>query len=119
MTAKVDLYLAHEGKDSDASTSAGKGGHGGGKYAGQKGKLGNIEEGPQPDSVTKVAEKKKATIIKEEQLCKGQEIEKDAKCEQTGQAQNLQLLLEGGAFLWDCPEIEKLQKVSASSSENA
>ena len=58
MGVKVDLYLAREGKDSGVGTSARKGGHGGGKFAGQKGKLGNVEEGPQPDSVAMVAEKK-------------------------------------------------------------
>ena len=58
MAAKVDLYSAHEGKESHVGTSAGKGGRGSGKLAGQKGKLGSIEEGPQSNSVAMVAEKK-------------------------------------------------------------
>ena len=59
MAVKVDLYSELEGRESGARTSVGKGGRGGGKFAGQKGKLGNIEEGPQPDSVAMVAKKKK------------------------------------------------------------
>ena len=59
MAFKVDLYLAREGRKSSARSSAGKGGRGGGKYARLKGKLGNIEEGPQPDLVATVVEKKK------------------------------------------------------------
>ena len=59
MAVKMDIYLAHEGRESGARTSARKGGKGGGKFAGQKQKLGNIEEGPQPTSVAMVAEKKK------------------------------------------------------------
>ena len=59
MAIKMDLYLAREGRESGAGTSARKGERGGGKYAGQKGELGNVEEGPQPDSVALVAEKRK------------------------------------------------------------
>ena len=59
MAVKVALYSARDGKESGAGTNVGKGGRGGGKFARQKGKLGTIEEGPQPDSVAMVAEKKK------------------------------------------------------------
>ena len=58
MVAKVDLYSAFQGKESEARTSVGKGGRSGWKSARQKGKLGNVEEGPQPDLVAIVAEKK-------------------------------------------------------------
>ena len=58
MVVKLDLYSAREGRESGAGTSAGKGGRGGGKFVSQKGKLGNIEEGPQPDLVVMVAEKR-------------------------------------------------------------
>ena len=58
MAIKVDLYSACEGREPGAGTNAGKGGRGGGKYAGQKGKLGNVKEGPQPDSAATVAVKK-------------------------------------------------------------
>ena len=50
IVVKVDLYLAYEGRESNVGTSVGKCGRGGGKFAGQKRKSGNIEEGPQPDS---------------------------------------------------------------------
>ena len=46
MAVKVDLYSTSKGRESRARTSAGKGGRGGGKYARQKGKLGNVKEGP-------------------------------------------------------------------------
>ena len=59
MAIEVDSYLACEAKDFGTGTSVGKDGRGGGKFAGQKGKLGNIEEGPQPNSVAMVSKKKK------------------------------------------------------------
>ena len=34
MVVKVDLYSAHEGRESDARTSAGKSERGGGEFAG-------------------------------------------------------------------------------------
>ena len=46
MAVKVDLYSTREGKDVGAGNSGGKGGRGGGKFTGQKGKLGVVEEGP-------------------------------------------------------------------------
>ena len=68
MTVKVDLYSAREGKESGAGTSAGKGGRGGGKFTEQKGKLGNVEESPQPDSVATVAKKKKLQELKKKSI---------------------------------------------------
>ena len=59
MVVKVDLYSAQEGRESSAGSSVGKGGHDGGKFVGQKGKLGNVEEGLQHNSAAMVAEKKK------------------------------------------------------------
>ena len=44
--SQSDLYSAREGKDIGVGTNAGKDGRGGGKFAGQKGKLGIVEEGP-------------------------------------------------------------------------
>lgn len=58
----MDLYLAREGKESGAGTTARKGGRGGGKFIGEKGKLWTVEEGPRPDSVTIVADKKSCRI---------------------------------------------------------
>ena len=42
------LFRHEEGRESGVGTSVGKGGCGGGKFARQKGKPGNIKKGPQP-----------------------------------------------------------------------
>ena len=76
MAVKVDLYVAHEGTESGAGTSARKGGRGGGKFAGQKGELGNIEEGPQPDSVAMVVEKKKLQELKKKSWVEATKLKK-------------------------------------------
>ena len=76
MAVKVDLYSAREGRESGTGTSAGKDGRGGEKSAGQKGKLGNIEEGPQPDSVTTMAEKKKPQELKKKSYAKARKLKK-------------------------------------------
>ena len=59
MAVKVNLYSACEGKDSGARTSGEKGGRGGGKFAGQKGKLGVVERSPQQDSAMTIGKKNK------------------------------------------------------------
>ena len=79
MAIKVDLYLAREGRESGVGTSAGKGGRGGGKFARQKGKLGNIEEGPQPHSVAMVAEKKKLQELKKKSNAEAKKLKKMEK----------------------------------------
>ena len=48
MVVKVDLYSIREGRESSLGTNAGKGGRGGGKFAGQKGKLGNMRRALNP-----------------------------------------------------------------------
>ena len=60
MAVMVDLYAIHGGK-SDARASSNGGGRGGsgGRGDGRKGKLGVVDEGPQPDSVAVIGEKKK------------------------------------------------------------
>ena len=102
MVVKVGLYLAREGREPSVGTSLGKGGHSGGKFARQKGKLRIVEEGSQPDLVATVAQKKVATFEKEE-LGVCQEVEKDEIGNQIGQTPYLQLLLEGGALLSGLP----------------
>ena len=79
MAVKVDLYSAQKGRKSSVRTSAGKGGCGGGKFAGQKGKLENIEEGPQPDSVATVAEKKKLQELKKKSYAEAKKLKKMQK----------------------------------------
>ena len=60
MVVNVDLYVAHGGKsDVGASNSGGGRGGGGGRSGGCKGKLGVVDEGPQPDFVVVIGEKKK------------------------------------------------------------
>ena len=74
MAIEVDSYLACEAKDFGTGTSVGKGGRGGGKFAGKKGKLGTVEEGAQPDLVATMAEKKEVVRVNKEELGKGQEV---------------------------------------------
>ena len=119
MDAKVDLYSAREGRESGAGTIAGKGGCGGGKFAGQKGKLGNIEEGPQPDSVTTVAEKKKLQGLKKKSYVEAKKLKKMQKANRQARLKICNFCKKEGHFFRDCPEVEKLQKISASSSGNA
>ena len=76
MVVKVDLYSSREGRESSARTSAGKGGRGGGKYAGQKGKLGNVEDGPQPDLVATMAKKKKLQELKKKSYAEAKKLKK-------------------------------------------
>ena len=119
MVVKVDLYSAREGRESSAGTSAGKCGHGGGKFARQKGKLGNIEEGPQPDSVTTMAEKKKLEELKKKSYAKDKKLKKMQKVNRQSKPKICNFCKKEGHFFQDCPEIEKLRKVRASSSRNA
>ena len=74
MVVKVDLYSAQEGRESSAGSNARKGGHGGGKFVGQKGKLGNVEEGLQHDSVAMVAEKKKLQKLKKKSWAEAKKL---------------------------------------------
>lgn len=58
MVIRMDLYTTHEGKEFGVGSGSGKDGRGAGKFAGQKGNLETIEEGPQPDLVTKMVRKR-------------------------------------------------------------
>ena len=79
MEVNVDLYSAYEERESNARTSAGKGGRGGGKFARQKGELGNIEEGTQPDLVATVAKKKKLQELKKKNWAEAKKLKKCKK----------------------------------------
>ena len=118
MAVNVDLYSSREGRESGVGTSAGKGGRGGGKFAGQKGKLGNIEEGPQPDSVATVAEKNKLQELKKKSYAEAKKLKKMQKANSQARPKICNFYQEGH-FFPDCPNIEKLRKISASSSGNA
>ena len=79
MAVEVELHLAHEGRESHVVTSARKGGRGGGKFVGQKGKLGNIKEGPQPNSVAMVAKNKKLQELKKKSCVEAKKVKKMQK----------------------------------------
>ena len=118
MAVKVDLYLAREGRETGAGTSAGKGGRGGGK-PGQKGKLGTIGENSQPDSVATVAEKKKLQELKKKSNAEAKQLKKLRQANRQARPKTCNFCKKEGHFFRDCPEIEKLRKLSASSSGNA
>ena len=89
------------------------------KFAGQKGKLGNIKEGPQPDSVTTGAEKKKLQELKKKIYAEAKELKKMQKANRQAKLKICNFCRKEGHFFRYCPEIEKSQRVSASSSGNA
>ena len=76
MAVKGDLYSVHEGRKSGLVTNVGKGGPSGGKFAGHKGKLGNIDEGPQSNSVAMVTKKKKLQDLKKKSWAEGKKLKK-------------------------------------------
>ena len=119
MAVKVDLYSAQEGRESGAGTNARKGGHGGGKFAGHKGKLGNIEESPQPNSVTTVAEKKKMQELNKKSYAEAKKLKKMQKANRQARPKICNFCKKEGHFFRDCPKKEKLRKMSASSLGNA
>ena len=96
-----------------------KGRRGGGKFAGQKRKLGNIEEGPQPDSVPTVAEKKKLQELKKKSYAEAKKLKKMQKANRQARPKICNFYKKEGHFFQECLEVEKLQKFSASSLGNA
>ena len=119
MAVKVDLYSVREGRETGAGPSTGKGERGGGKSFGQKGKLGTIGENPQPDSVATVAEKKKLQELKKKSNAEAKQLKKLRQANNRAKARICNFCKKEGHFFRDCPEIEKLRKLSASSSGNA
>ena len=119
MAVKVDLYSAREGREAGAGANAGKGGRGGGKPAGQKGKLGTIGENSQPDSVATVAEKKKLQELKKKSNAEAKHLKQLRRAKNQARPKTCNFCKKEGHFFRDCPEIEKLRKLSASSSGNA
>ena len=119
MAVKVDLYSTREGKETGAGSSGGKGGRGGGKFTGQKGKLGVVEEGPQPDSVATVAEKKKLKDLKKKSWAEAKKLKKLKQAGKEAKPRTCNFCKKEGHFFWDCPKLDKLRKLSASTSGNA
>ena len=72
--------------------------------------MGTIEEGPQPDSVAMVAEKKRLPKLKKE-LGGGQEIEENEASKRTSEVLHVQPLQEGRAFLQGLPKAEEIMEV--------
>ena len=103
MAIKTDLYSAQEGRESSASTSAKKGGRGGGMYAEQKGKLRGIEEGPQPNSVAMVAEKKKLQEQKKKNWAEARKFKKMQKAIKQAKPKIWSFCWKEGAFLLGFP----------------
>ena len=110
MAIKVDLYSAREGREASAGTSAGKGGRGGGKFAGQNRKLGNVEEGTQPDSVAMVADKKKLQELKKKSYAEAKKLKKMQKANRQARPKICNFLQEGGAFLSGLPRDGEVAK---------
>ena len=119
MAVKVDLYSAREGRETGAGSSAGKSGRSGGKPAGQKGKLGTIGENSQPDSVATVAERKKLQELKKKSNAEAKQLKQLRQAKNRARPKICNFCKKEGHFFRDCPEIEKLRKLSASSSGNA
>ena len=119
MAVQVDLYSAREGRETGAGLSARKGGRCGGKSSGQKGKLGMIGENPQPDSVATVAEKKKLQELKKKSNAEAKQLKKLQQANSRARSRTCNFCKKEGHFFRDCPEVEKLRKLSASSSGNA
>ena len=119
MAVKVDLYSAREGRETGAGANAGKGGRSGGKPAGQKGKLGTIGENSQPYSVATVAKKKKLQELKKKSNAEAKHLKQLRRAKNQARPKTCNFCKKEGHFFRDCPEIEKLRKLSASSSGNA
>ena len=75
MAVKVDLYSTHGGKnEAGASSSGGGRGGSGGRGGGRKGKLEVVDEGPQPDSMAIISEKKKLAKLQKKSRAEAKKI---------------------------------------------
>ena len=81
--------------------------------------MGNVEEGPQPDSVAKVAKKKKLQELKKNSYSEAKKLKKMQKANREARPKICNFCKKEGHFFQDCPKIEKLRKMSAGSSGNA
>ena len=117
MVIKVDLYTAHGGKaDAGSSSSGNSGGRGGGQLAGRKGKLGVVEENPQQASEMMIAGKKKLKDLKKKSWAKAEKLEQLKKSSKKAKPRICHFCKKEGNFVKDWPEMEKLRKLSASTS---
>ena len=117
MATKVDLYTTHGGKvDAGSSSSGNSGGRGGGRFAGWKGKLGVVEEKPQQESAMTIVEKKKLEDLKKKIWAEAKKLEQLKKSSRKAKPLVCHFCKKEGHFIKDCHEMEKLMKLSASTS---
>ena len=74
---------------------------------------------PQPDSVTTMAEKKKLQKLKEKSWAEAKNLKKMKQANKQARPHTCNFYRKEGHFFWDCPEVEKLRKLSTNSLGNA
>ena len=116
MAAKADIYSTHGGKsDAGASSSGGGRGGSGGRGGGRRGKLGVVDEGPQPDSVAVIGEKKKLAELQRKSRAEAKKIKQLEKAKKKARPRTCNFCKKEGHFFRDCPDLEKLRKMSQTS----
>ena len=117
MATKVDLYTAHGGKANAGSSNSGNNGdRGGGGFAGRKGKLRVVEENPLYESAMTIAKKKKLKDLKKKSWAEAKKLEQWKKSSRMAKPRICHFCKKEGHFVIDCPEMEKLKKLSVSTS---
>ena len=117
MATKVDLYIAHGGKaDASSSNSGNSGGRGGGRFTRQKGKFGVVEENRQQESAMMIAEKKKLKNLKKKSWAEAKKLEQLKKSSRKAKPCICHFCKKEGHFIRDYPKMDKLRKLSASTS---
>ena len=116
MAVKVDLYATHGVKgDAGASSSGGGRSGSGSRGGGRKGKLGVVDEGPQPDSVAVIGEKKKLAELQKKSRAEAKKIKQLEKAKRKARSRTCNFCKKEGHFFRDCPDLEKLRKMGNSS----
>ena len=116
MAVKVDLYSTHGGKSDAGASSSGSGrGGNGGRGGGRRGKLGAVDEGPQPDLVAVIGEKKKLAELQKKSRAEVKKIKQLEKAKRKARPRTCNFCKKEGHFSRDCPDLEKLRKMSNSS----
>ena len=119
MAVKVDLYSTHGGKsDTGAGSSGGGRGGSGGRGGGRGGKLGVVDEGPQPDSVAMIGEKKKLAELQKKSRAETKKIKQLEKAKRKARPRTCNFCKKEGHLFRDCPDLEKLKKMSHSSGNS-
>ena len=117
MATKADLYTTHGGKANASSSNGGNsGGRGGGRFGRRKGKLGVVEESPQQDLAMMIVEKKKLKELKKKSWAEAKKLEQLKKSSKKAEPRTCHFCKKEGHFFRDCPKMEKLRKLSTSTS---